>query len=147
MPRIDGLELIRRLRARGITLPVIVLTGHGEVPLAVEAMKAGALDFIEKPFDDSAFLDAIRAALARLEKGYSEEIQRAQIQRRLGSLSPRQRQVLDRLVAGQPHKHIARDLGLSPRTVEIYRAHMMTKMQAGSLSELIRMALLAGVAS
>jgi two-component system, LuxR family, response regulator FixJ len=147
MPQMDGLEFIRRLRASGIGLPVIVMTGHGGVPLAVEAMKAGALDFIEKPFDDAILLDAIRTALADLDRSYSEESQREETQRRIRSLSRRERQVLDGLVAGRPNKLIADGLGLSARTVEVYRATMVTKMQARSLSELVRMALLAGVAS
>jgi two-component system response regulator FixJ len=147
MPQIDGLELIRRLKGRGIALPVIVMTGHGGVPLAVEAMKAGATDFIEKPFEDVILLDAIRAAFADLDKSYSEESHRGEIQRRVRSLSPRERQVLDGLVAGRSNKLIADDLDLSARTVEVYRGTMMTKMRARSLSELVRMALLAGIAS
>jgi two-component system response regulator FixJ len=147
MPRADGLELIRRLKTQGIRLPVIVLIDHGHIPLAVEAMKAGARDLIEKPFDDVILLDAIRAALADLDKSYSEESHREEIQRRVGSLSPRERQVLDGIVAGWPNKLIAESLDISARTVEVYRGTMLTKMQARSLSDLVRMALLAGVAS
>ena len=145
--QMDGLDLIRRLKAQGVGLPVIVLIDHGLVPLAVEAMRAGVRDLIERPFDDVVLLDAIRAALADLDKSCSEESYRREIQRRVASLSPRERQVLEGLVAGWPHKLIAENLNLSARTVEVYRANMVTKMQAGSVSELVRMALLAGVAS
>jgi two-component system response regulator FixJ len=147
MPGIDGIEFLRRLRARGIALPVIVMTGHADVPLAVEAMKQGAVDFIEKPFDDDLFLAAVRAALQRQEQNAHRAAQRAEVLARFESLSERERQVLDGLVAGKANKVIAHDLGISPRTVEIYRANVMTKTQAGSLSELVRMALLAGISS
>jgi two-component system response regulator FixJ len=144
MPDIDGIELLRKVRAKGVALPVIVMTGHGDVPLAVEAMKLGATDFLEKPFDDEAMVAAVRAALDRTrERGEREERQTA-ILEKLAQLSPRERQVLEGLVAGQSNKTIAYDLGISPRTVEIYRANVMTKMQAGSLSDLIRMSLVAG---
>ncbi len=146
MPEIDGLELVRRLKAQGVTLPVIVMTGHGDVPLAVEAMKAGVIDFIEKPYDDETMLGAIRAAMSRRDESQTRSDERAELGRRIESLSPRERQVLDGLVAGKANKVIAYDLDISPRTVEIYRAHVMTKMQAQSLSELVRMALLAGIA-
>ena len=142
MPGIDGIELIRRLRARGIALPVIVMTGHADVPMAVEAMKEGAVDFLEKPFGDEAFLGAVRAALDRQEKNSQQGTQIAEIQGRFEALSERERQVLDGLVAGKANKVIAYDLGISPRTVEIYRANVMTKMHAKSLSELVRLALL-----
>lgn len=144
MPDMDGLELQRRLRANKIGLPVIVMTGHGDVALAVEAMKAGAVDFIEKPFDDEVLLGAIRSALARHARDAQNEGRRAEIQGRLGLLSEREREVLDGLVAGKPNKIIAFDLGISARTVEVYRANVMTKMQADSLSELVRMVLLDG---
>jgi two-component system response regulator FixJ len=147
MPGIDGIEFLRRLRARGIALPVIVMTGHADVPLAVEAMKQGAVDFIEKPFDDDLFLAAVRAALQRQEQNAHRTAQRTEVLARFESLSERERQVLDGLVAGKANKVIAHDLGISPRTVEIYRANVMTKTQAGSLSELVRMALLAGISS
>lgn len=143
MPGMNGLELIRRLRETGATVPVVVMTGHADVPLAVEAMKAGVVDFIEKPFDDDAMLTAVRAALARRPSQPGEDDARtAAIRRRLESLSGREQEVLDGLVAGKPNKIIAFDLGISPRTVEVYRANVMTKMQAGSLSELVRMAML-----
>jgi two-component system response regulator FixJ len=146
MPEMDGLELIRRLGELGVDLPVIVMTGHGDVPLAVEAMKAGVIDFIEKPYDDETMLKAIRGALTRLGEIDARDSERADIARRLKTLSPREREVLDRLIAGKPNKLIAFDLDISPRTVEIYRAHVMTKMQAQSLSELVRMAIAVGAA-
>ena len=145
MPEINGIELMRRLKARGITIPVIVMTGHADVPLAVEAMKEGALDFIEKPFDDEVLLAAVRAALERQEETAQQGARAAELAARLHSLSDRERQVLELLVAGKANKVIAFELGISPRTVEIYRANVMSKMQAGSLSELVRMALLAGL--
>ena len=147
MPGIDGIEFIRRLRVRGIQLPVIVITGHADVPMAVAAMKEGAVDFLEKPFGDEAFLSTVRSALLLQEKNGPQEALVGQIQVRLESLSERERQVLDGLVAGKANKVIAFDLGISPRTIEIYRANVMTKMQAGSLSELVRMALLVGTSA
>jgi two-component system response regulator FixJ len=147
MPGISGVDLLRRLKARGSTMPVIVMTGHGDIQLAVEAMKIGAADFLEKPFDDEVLLASVRAALSRLEMGTQRESERADLNNRLAALSAREREVLEGLVAGKANKVIAFDLGISPRTVEIYRAHVMTKMNAGSLSELVRMALIAGVLS
>jgi two-component system response regulator FixJ len=144
MPGIDGIELLRRLKARGFGLPVIVMTGHADVPMAVEAMKEGAVDFIEKPFDDDLFLAAVRSALRLQEQHAQRDAQIAEVQARLQGLSERERQVLGGLVAGKANKVIAYDLGISPRTVEIYRANVMTKMHAGSLSELVRMALVVG---
>jgi two-component system response regulator FixJ len=144
MPGMDGLELQHRLRENRIGLPVIVMTGHGDVALAVEAMKAGAVDFIEKPFDDEVLLGAIRSALARHAKVAESETRRSQIRARLDLLSGREREVLEGLVAGKANKVIAYDLGISARTVEVYRANVMTKMQADSLSELVRMVLLDG---
>jgi len=145
MPEMSGIDLLRRLRELRVTLPVIVITGHGDVPLAVEAMKAGAADFIEKPFDDDTILRAIRTALANSQTDGKRGAERAEIEERLKSLSQRERQVLDGLVAGQPNKIIAHNLSISPRTVEIYRANVMTKMKAPSLSDLVRMALTAGL--
>ena len=145
MPGMTGLELLHELQAQACGLPAIVVTGHGDVPLAVEAMKAGAIDFIEKPFDQEAILSAVRAALERA--GRSDSGEGPAIAARLASLSERERQVLDGLIAGHPNKIIAHDLGISPRTVEVYRANLMTKMAARSLSELIRMAILADLAS
>jgi two-component system, LuxR family, response regulator FixJ len=142
MPEMDGLELQRRLRAGKVAAPVIVITGHGDVALAVEAMKAGAADFIEKPFDDDVLIGAIRSALASRAEDAKGEARVAEVRRRLELLSSREREVLDGLVAGKPNKIIAYDLGISPRTVEVYRANLMTKMQADSLSDLVRMVLI-----
>lgn len=144
MPGMSGIDLLRKLKSDGVSLPVIVMTGHGDVPLAVEAMKLGAFDFIEKPFDDDALLASVRGALGVQEKHSRVESQRQEIESRLTQLSTRERQVLDGLVAGQANKVIAYELGISPRTVEIYRANVMTKMQANSLSDLVRMALVTG---
>lgn len=145
MPGVDGIELLRRVRSAVRSLPVIVITGHGDIPLAVEAMKIGAIDFFEKPFDDEAFLAAVRLALKQKEREVKRETDRTELHGRIAALSARERQVLEGLVAGQANKIIAFNLEISPRTVEIYRANVMTKMQAKSLSELVRMALIAGV--
>jgi two-component system response regulator FixJ len=144
MPQMDGLELQRRLREVKAALPVIVMTGHGDVPLAVEAMKAGAVDFIEKPFDDEILLSAIRSALERRAKDSERDARATAIKDRIDRLSEREREVLERLVLGKANKVIAYELGISPRTVEVYRANVMTKMQADSLSDLVRMALVEG---
>jgi two-component system response regulator FixJ len=143
MPDMTGIELIQRLKAKSIELPVIVITGHGDIQLAVEAMKSGAVDFIEKPFAEVAILRAVDAARRTLEKRGRQSEEEAAVAARLKSLSERERQVLDGLVAGNANKTIAHDLGISPRTVEVYRANVMTKMQAKSLPELIRMTLTA----
>lgn len=145
MPDMSGIDLLRQLRSIGINWPVIVITGHGDIALAVEAMKLGAADFFEKPYDDEALLASIKAALARRDDESQRESTKIEIKRRITELSQRERQVLDGLVAGQPNKNIAGDLSISPRTVEIYRANVMTKMRASSLSELVRMALVAGI--
>jgi two-component system response regulator FixJ len=145
MPEINGIELLRRLKELKIFLPVIVITGHGDVPLAVEAMKLGAADFLEKPFDDEILLAAVRSALDRQDSDGKRQAERAAIDDRLGALSKREREVLDGLVTGRANKQIAFALGISPRTVEIYRANLMTKMQAASLSELVRMALISEI--
>jgi two-component system response regulator FixJ len=142
MPGMDGLELQRHLLEYAAGVPVIVMTGHGDVPLAVEAMKAGAIDFIEKPFDDQVLISAINTALSRKARDADRDARLRVVRERLATLSEREREVLDRLVAGKPNKITAHELGISPRTVEIYRANVMTKMQADSLSELVRMALL-----
>ena len=147
MPGINGIELLKRLRTEPNPPSIIVITGHGDVPLAVEAMKQGAADFLEKPFDDEAMLAAIRAALARRNAHGRQDAERSEVHEKLATLSSRERQVLDGLVAGLPNKSIAYDLKISPRTVEIYRANTMTKMGARSLSELVRMALIAGLTS
>jgi two-component system response regulator FixJ len=139
MPGMNGLELMERLRAVNNAIPVVVITGHADVPLAVQAMKAGAVDFIEKPFDDTVILEALRNALRENGRHRNREAERAALTARRESLSPRELQVLERLVAGQPNKVIAHELGISPRTVEVYRANVMSKMRANSLSELVRM--------
>jgi two-component system, LuxR family, response regulator FixJ len=145
MPEISGIDLLRRLKALKIGVPVIVVTGHGDVPLAVEAMKIGAAEFLEKPFDDEVLLNAVRSALNRQNTDNKRQAERADIDRRLAALSNRERDVLQGLVSGLANKQIAFNLGISPRTVEIYRANLMTKMEASSLSDLVRMALLAGI--
>jgi two-component system response regulator FixJ len=145
MPDINGIELLRQLRELKISVPVIVVTGHGDVPLAVEAMKVGACDFLEKPFDDDAILAAVRAALSQQSNEGKRQAERADVESRLAALSNRERDVLQGLVSGLANKQIAFNLGISPRTVEIYRANLMTKMQASSLSDLVRMALIADV--
>ena len=143
MPEMSGLELVRGLRERSLSLPIIVITGHADVPLAVEAMKAGVADFIEKPFDDEVFLKAIRQAMAQEADQQAARDARSEVLAKIESLSGRERDVLDGLVAGRSNKVIAFDLGISPRTIEIYRANLMTKMGASGLSDLIRMTLLA----
>jgi len=145
MPNMSGVDLLRKLNKLQIALPVIVITGHGDVQLAVEAMKIGAADFIEKPFDDEMLLNAVRAALARWEDKCKEVSERSSYVEKLEMLSSRERDVLEGLIAGKANKVIAFDLGISPRTVEIYRANVMTKTGANSLPELVRMALLAGL--
>jgi len=143
MPEMTGIELLNRIKDRMPLIPAIVITGHGDIPLAVEAMKAGAVDFIEKPFDEEVLLKAVEAALDKA--GGEENGQMQDVLMRLAILSERERQVLAGLVAGQANKVIAAAHGISPRTVEVYRANVMTKMQAKSLPELVRMAVLAHV--
>jgi two-component system response regulator FixJ len=145
MPGLSGVDLLRQLRERKLGIPVIVITGHGDVALAVEAMKIGAVDFLEKPFDDETLLVSVRSALNQLDRDRKREAERSDIEGRLATLSNRERDVLQGLVAGHANKQIAYDLGISPRTIEIYRANLMTKMQAASLSDLVRMALIAGI--
>jgi two-component system response regulator FixJ len=147
MPELNGLELQQRIGAQGIRLPVIVMTGHGDVPIAVQALKAGATDFLEKPFDDAQLLSAVKRAIAVSQRAKDEATAVADIAGRLATLTPREREVLDRLVAGQPNKTIAYDLGSSPRTVEVHRARVMEKMQARSLAELVRMTIAAEAAA
>ena len=143
MPEMDGLELQQHLTERSFNFPLIVITGHGDVPLAVRAMKAGAIDFIEKPFAADTMIASIDAGLAGLAKTDDEDPLAATATARLALLSPREREVLQGLLAGLPNKSIAYDLAISPRTVEIHRARVMDKMGARSLSELIRMSLAA----
>jgi two-component system response regulator FixJ len=144
MPGIDGMDLLKRLKADRSKLPVLIMTGHGDVPLAVEAMKLGAIDFIEKPFEDERLIGMIEVALRQAEHGAKAEAMVQDIAVRIESLSPRERQVMDGLVAGLSNKVIAREFDISPRTIEVYRANVMTKMQANSLSELVRLAMRAG---
>jgi len=141
MPDMDGLALQEQLRERKPDLPVIIMTGHGDVPLAVRAMKAGAIDFIEKPFDDDLLLASVLRAREMGGQNRSQTALAEKAKSRIESLTAREREVLNLLVAGQPNKIIAFDLGISPRTVEIHRANLMEKMQARSLSELVRLAI------
>jgi len=145
MPDITGIDLLKKVKQVNPDLPVIVITGHGEIALAVEAMKIGAMDFLEKPFDDEHLLASVRIALDRDKESAKRHAELSEIQQKLAALSNRERQVLEGLVAGNPNKTIAFDLGISPRTVEIYRANLMTKMAANSLSDLVRMAMTAGI--
>jgi two-component system response regulator FixJ len=145
MPGIDGLDLLKRLKTGLSRLPVVIMTGHGDVPLAVEAMKLGAIDFIEKPFDDDRLIGLIETALKQAGDEAKSEAVSQDIAARIQSLSPRERQVMDGLIAGMSNKVIAREFDISPRTIEVYRANVMTKMQASSLSELVRMAMRGGV--
>ncbi len=145
MPNLDGLELLKRLRETNKAFPIIIMTGHGDIPLAVEAMKLGAIDFIEKPFEDDRLIGTITAALSGAAQRHKGDAVTADIASRIASLSPRERQVLDGLVAGLSNKLIARDYDISPRTIEVYRANVMTKMQASSVSELVRFAIRGGL--
>ena len=145
MPGMSGLDLVNRLTDERFSLPIIMITGHGDIPLAVEAMKAGVADFIEKPFDDELLLKSIEAALAKAGAGAGEDENTRALRLRFAALSPRERDVLDGVVAGKANKVIAYDLGISQRTVEVYRAGLMGKTGAVSVSELVRMALTLGV--
>lgn len=143
MPGTDGLALLRRLKADGITLPLVLITGHGDVPLAVAAMKAGAIDFLEKPFDADALFDAVEEGLRRRTNSMSDE-ESKEAQRRLEILTPRERAVLERLVAGESNKEAAMKLGISHRTIEFHRAHIMEKTGSKALTDLVRLWLAAG---
>src|ERR1700747_1292024 len=145
MPDMSGIDLVRKLKGGGSSCPVILITGHGDVALAVEAMKAGAVDFIEKPFDDEALLGAIRSALDARPAEPGGRSARKEAEARLADLSPRERDVLQGLVAGKINKVIAHDLSISPRTVEVYRANLMAKTGARTMSDLMRIALAAGL--
>jgi two-component system response regulator FixJ len=147
MPDMSGVELLEKLKATGASIPAVVITGHGDVPMAVAAMKAGALDFIEKPFEDEALVEAIKRAASQLEKSPAAIVDTATLRARLDSLSERERQVLSAVVAGLPNKTIGFDLGISPRTVEVHRANIMSKMQARNLPELVRMSIAMGLSS
>lgn len=146
MPGMDGLELLRLLRETGQAIAVIVMTGHGDVPLAVRAMKLGAVDFIEKPFEDEIMIDTVRAALAADVVPGTAQVDE-ELASRVATLSQREKQVLTGLVGGRTNKEIARQFDLSPRTVEVYRAKLMAKMQASNISELVRFAMRAGVST
>jgi two-component system, LuxR family, response regulator FixJ len=145
MPDLSGIDLLRRLKDLNIRMPVIVVTGQGDVPIAVEAMKLGAADFFEKPFDGDKMVAAVQSVFAGSKKDAERAMERQEVIDRLATLTPRERDVLQGLVAGNPNKIIAYNLGISPRTVEIYRANVMIKMKSASLSELVRMALHSGV--
>ena len=145
MPGMDGLEVQRTLQDRGLTLPVIVMTGHGDVNVAVQAMKAGAVDFIEKPFEKAQLLSAIEEGFSRIAQAGRSTKRADEARVRLQSLTPRERDVLEGLVRGHPNKTIAYDLDISPRTVEIHRANLMTKLGVASLSEALRIAFAAGL--
>ncbi len=144
MPEMNGLELVRKLKERGIRLPVVVITGHGDVPLAVEAMRAGVIDFIEKPFDDDVLLRSIRMALDSKAESDAHAEERQRFEQMLSTLSGRETEVLRGVIAGKMNKVIAYELGISQRTVEVYRANVMSKTRANGLSELVRIAMLAG---
>jgi len=145
MPGIDGLEVQQALNERGVTMPVIILTGHGDVSLAVRAMKAGAVDFLEKPFEKAVLIRAIEAGFLRIEDGDARAAQAAEAEVIIAGLTARERDVLAGLAEGLPNKTIAYDLGISPRTVEVHRANLMTKLGARSLSEALRIAFAAGL--
>jgi two-component system, LuxR family, response regulator FixJ len=142
MPQMSGLELQQRINVRGWRIPVIFITGHGTVQLAIAAMKAGAFDFIEKPLREEALLESIERALDWNDRAYEERLERATLQGRLALLTPREREIFELVAAGEPNKVIARHLSISFRTVELHRAHIIEKLQARSLSDLIRMAII-----
>jgi two-component system response regulator FixJ len=144
MPGMDGMALLGRMKELGWAVPIIVVTGHGDIPLAVRAMKAGAVDFIEKPYRNDAILEVLGRAFAAAQKG-GGQMAPAEIAARIAGLTGRERDVLAQLVIGHPNKVIAQELDISPRTVEIHRSNLMKKMQASSLSHLIRMAVAAGI--
>ncbi|MBB4262642.1 MULTISPECIES: response regulator FixJ [unclassified Bradyrhizobium] len=145
MPGLDGIELLKRMKAQQSPFPILIMTGHGDVPLAVEAMKLGAVDFLEKPFEDDRLTTMIESAIRQAEPAAKSDAVTQDIAARVASLSPRERQVMEGLIAGLSNKLIAREYDISPRTIEVYRANVMTKMQANSLSELVRLAMRAGM--
>jgi two-component system response regulator FixJ len=145
MPEVDGLEVQRTLKEMNILLPVVIMTAHGDVNFAVEAMKAGAVDFIEKPFEKATLLSAIDAGLARLDQSGRRQARAEEARARLAPLTPREMDVMHGLVRGYPNKTIAYDLGISPRTIEIHRANAMAKLGVTSLSEALRIAFAAGL--
>lgn len=145
MPELDGLQVQSEMAQRGINMPVVVLTGHGDVTLAVQAMKAGAVDFIEKPFEKASLLEAIDRGFARIDRVDVRATEEAEAQVRIGVLTPREKEVLDGLARGYPNKTIAYDLGVSSRTVEVHRASLMSKLAVRSLSDALRIAFAAGL--
>ncbi|MBX3535904.1 MAG: response regulator [Xanthobacteraceae bacterium] len=145
MPGMTGIELLKTLKARAFPLPVIVITGHGDIPLAVDAMREGAADFLEKPYNDDALLQSIERAVASMKPAAENDDAKAAILQRIAELSGREAEVMTGLVAGKSNKVIAIELDISPRTVEIYRANVMSKMGADSLPALVRMAITAGL--
>ena len=145
MPDIDGLDVQRALAERGVTMPVVIMTGHGDIGIAVRAMKAGAVDFLEKPFEKAVLLSAIEDAFERIAATDGASARTAEAEIILGSLTAREREVLDGLAQGLPNKTIAYDLGISPRTVEVHRANVMTKLDVRSLSDALRIAFAAGM--
>jgi len=147
MPEMDGLEVQRELNDRGVSLPVIVLTGHGDISIAVQAMKAGAVDFLEKPFEKNQLMVALDAGFARLERREEAATTSHDAEVRIAALTAREQEVLQGLARGFPNKTIAYDLGISPRTVEVHRANLMTKLEVRSLSEALRIAFAAGLES
>jgi len=142
MPGMSGLDLQEYLVEKNVHIPVVIITGHGDVPMAVRAMKGGAIDFIEKPFNDEVLLDAIRRAIAYEEQQRSQHVENLHIQERLSHLTPREHEVMEMVTEGRSNKEIANALGVSAKTIEAHRARVMEKMQAGSLAELVRMVLL-----
>lgn len=146
MPEMNGIELLARLKSMGVPDPVIVITGHADVPMAIQALHAGVSDFIEKPFSDEVILVAVRSALAKQQNRQEVQGERDQIAARMATLSAREREVMEGLIEGKANKVIAYDLSISARTVEVYRANVMTKMQARTLSELVRMVMIARLA-
>ena len=145
MPGLDGLDVQRRLDDRGATLPVVILTGHGDIAMAVQAMRAGAADFLEKPVSRDRLLESIARAIDTDRNARQDQRERSDIGTRLGALTTRERQVLERLVTGRTNKVVAHELGISARTVEVYRRNVMAKMGADSLSRLVRMTLVGGI--
>ena len=145
MPGMDGMALLAKVKELGIAMPIIVVTGHGDIALAVRAMKSGAVDFVEKPYANATILDVVGRAFAAAEEHGHHGPAPAEVAARVAGLTPREREVLEQLVIGNPNKIIAHELKISPRTVEIHRANLMKKMQAESLSHLVRMALTAGI--
>ena len=145
MPGLDGLEVQRRLNERGVTLPVIIITGHGDIAMAVQAMRAGAADFLEKPVSRGRLLESIARAIDIARDVRQDQRERSDIGTRLDALTERERQVLERLVMGRTNKIVAHELGISSRTIEVYRRNVMAKMGADSLSHLVRMTLVAGI--